>query len=90
MQDGRLKLTDRLETISKPWQTQLKIKLTFFDLISLLIAISLVFSIRFPEIWRGELNSYEARNLVIAFVVLLGWLFFLWLNGSRDVKILGF
>ena len=90
MQDGRLKLTNRLETISKQWQTQLKIKLTIFDLISLSIAISLVFSIRFPEIWRGELNSYEARNLVIAFVVLLGWLFFLWLNGSRDVKILGF
>jgi len=83
-------LTNRLETISKQWQTQLKIKLTIFDLISLSIAISLVFSIRFPEIWRGELNSYEARNLVIAFVVLLGWLFFLWLNGSRDVKILGF
>lgn len=90
MQDGRLKLTNRLETISKQWQTQLKIKLTIFDLISLSMAISLVFSIRFPEIWRGELNSYEARNLVIAFVVLLGWLFFLWLNGSRDVKILGF
>ena len=83
-------MTNRLETISKQWQTQLKIKLTIFDLISLSIAISLVFSIRFPEIWRGELNSYEARNLVIAFVVLLGWLFFLWLNGSRDVKILGF
>lgn len=90
MQDGRLKLTNRLETISKPWQTQLKIKLTIFDLISLLMAITLVFSVRFPEIWRGELNSYEARNLVIAFVVLLGWLYFLWLNGSRDVKILGF
>ena len=83
-------MTDRLQTISKPWQTQLKIKLTIFDLISLLIAITLVFSVRFPEIWRGELNSYETRNLVIAFVVLLGWLFFLWLNGSRDVKILGF
>ena len=83
-------MTNRLETISKQWQTQLKIKLTIFDLISLLMAITLVFSVRFPEIWRGELNSYETRNLVIAFVVLLGWLFFLWLNGSRDVKILGF
>jgi hypothetical protein len=46
--------------------------------------------VRFPETWRGELTNYEIRNIVLALLVLLSWLLFLWFNGSRDTNILGF
>jgi exopolysaccharide biosynthesis polyprenyl glycosylphosphotransferase len=47
-------------------------------------------TLRFPQTWQGELSAYEIRNIFLALLVLVSWLFFLWFNGSRDTNILGF
>ena len=91
MQDGRSQLINS-ETmpIKKSWKESLKQRIFLLDLVVLFVAILIVFSMRFPEIWKGNTNAYEIRNLFIAFLVFVVWLFFLWINGSREIKILGF
>lgn len=72
------------------WKFKLKFKLYLNDIIFLAFSIILVLTIRFSEIWDSNLTEYEIRNVFLGIFVLISWLFFLWLNGSRDLNILGF
>ena len=72
------------------WKPNLRKNIAIADLITLILTLVLILSLRFPETWRGELTNYEIRNIVLALLVLVSWLFFLWINGSRDTNILGF
>ena len=72
------------------WKPNLRKNIAITDLLTLLLTLVLILSLRFPETWRGELTNYEIRNIVLALIVLISWLFSLWFNGSRDTNILGF
>ena len=72
------------------WKPNLRKNIAIADLVTLILTLVLILSLRFPETWRGELTNYEIRNIVLALIVLISWLFFLWFNGSRDTNILGF
>jgi exopolysaccharide biosynthesis polyprenyl glycosylphosphotransferase len=72
------------------WKPNLRRNIATADLIALILTLVFILSVRFPETWRGELTNYEIRNIILALLVLVSWLFFLWLNGSRDTNILGF
>ena len=80
--------------MSKPkvenWKKFLQNKIIINDFSILFISIFVVLILRFPEILKGEINNYEIRNFILALLVYILWLFFLSLNGSRDLKILGF
>jgi exopolysaccharide biosynthesis polyprenyl glycosylphosphotransferase len=80
--------------LSKPkeenWKKFLQNKIIIIDFIVLFISIFVILFLRFPEILKGEIKNYEIRNIIVAFLVYILWLFFLSLNGSRDLKILGF
>ncbi len=75
---------------SLDWKPNLRRNIATADLVSLILTLFFILSVRFPETWRGELTNYEIRNIVLALLVLGSWLFFLWFNGSRDTNILGF
>jgi exopolysaccharide biosynthesis polyprenyl glycosylphosphotransferase len=75
---------------SLDWQPNLRKNIASVDLVSLIFTLVFILSVRFPEIWRGELTNYEIRNIGLALLVLISWVFFLWFNGSRDTNILGF
>jgi exopolysaccharide biosynthesis polyprenyl glycosylphosphotransferase len=72
------------------WKPNLRKNISIIDFISLLFAVALILTLRFPQTWQGELSAYEIRNIFLALLVLVSWLFFLWFNGSRDTNILGF
>ena len=72
------------------WKPNLRKNIAIVDLMTLILTLVLILSLRFPETWRGGLTNYEIRNIFLAFLVLVSWLFFLWFNGSRDTNILGF
>jgi exopolysaccharide biosynthesis polyprenyl glycosylphosphotransferase len=72
------------------WKPNLRKNISIIDFISLLFAVTLILTLRFPQTWQGELSAYEIRNIFLAILVLFSWLFFLWFNGSRDTNILGF
>ena len=72
------------------WKPNLRKNISIIDFISLLFAVALILTLRFPQTWQGELSAYEIRNIFLALLVLFSWLFFLWFNGSRDTNILGF
>jgi exopolysaccharide biosynthesis polyprenyl glycosylphosphotransferase len=72
------------------WKPNLRRNIATADLITLIFTLVFILSVRFPETWRGELTNYEIRNIVLALLVLVSWVFFLWFNGSRDTNILGF
>jgi exopolysaccharide biosynthesis polyprenyl glycosylphosphotransferase len=72
------------------WKPNLRKNIAIVDLMTLILTLVLILSLRFPETWRGGLTNYELRNIFLAFLVLVSWLFFLWFNGSRDTNILGF
>ena len=76
--------------VQNDWKSKLKKRLLISDFVSLIFATITILSLRFPEIWKAEINSYEVRNLILATLVFLAWVFFLWFNDSRDIKILGF
>jgi exopolysaccharide biosynthesis polyprenyl glycosylphosphotransferase len=80
----------RGEGSTQLWKPKLRKNLAFFDFLTLVFSISLIFILRFPTTWQGGLNDYELRNIVVSLLVLVSWLFFLWFNGSRDTNILGF
>jgi exopolysaccharide biosynthesis polyprenyl glycosylphosphotransferase len=75
---------------SLDWKPNLRKNIATVDLVSLIFTLVFILSVRFPEIWRGELTNYEIRNIGLALLVLISWVFFLWFNGSRDTNILGF
>ena len=75
---------------SLDWKPKLRRILAAADFIALILTLVFILSVRFPETWTGELTNYEIRNIVLALLVLLSWLLFLWFNGSRDTNILGF
>ena len=83
-------INKRGEGSTQLWKPKLRKNLAFFDLLTLLFSISLIFNFRFPNTWQSGLNDYELRNIVLSLLVLVSWLFFLWFNGSRDTNILGF
>ena len=72
------------------WKPNLRKNIAIADLLTLILTLVLILSLRFPETWLGELTNYEIKNIVLALIVLISWLFFLWFNGSRDTNILGF
>jgi exopolysaccharide biosynthesis polyprenyl glycosylphosphotransferase len=72
------------------WKPNLRKNISIIDFFSLLFAVTLILTLRFPQTWQGELSAYEIRNIFLALLVLVSWLFFLWFNGSRDTNILGF
>jgi exopolysaccharide biosynthesis polyprenyl glycosylphosphotransferase len=83
-------INKRGEGSTQLWKPKLRKNLEFFDLLTLVFSISLIFNLRFPNTWQSGLNDYELRNIVLSLLVLVSWLFFLWFNGSRDTNILGF
>jgi lipopolysaccharide/colanic/teichoic acid biosynthesis glycosyltransferase len=72
------------------WKPSLRKNISIIDFFSLLFAVTLILTLRFPQTWQGELSAFEIRNIFLALLVLFSWLFFLWFNGSRDTNILGF
>jgi exopolysaccharide biosynthesis polyprenyl glycosylphosphotransferase len=72
------------------WKPNLRKKISIIDFFSLVFAVTVILTLRFPQTWQGELSAYEIRNIFLALLVLASWLFFLWFNGSRDTNILGF
>jgi exopolysaccharide biosynthesis polyprenyl glycosylphosphotransferase len=83
-------INKRGEGSTQLWKPKLRKNLAFFDLLTLVFSISLIFNLRFPNTWQSGLNDYELRNIVLSLLVLVSWLFFLWFNGSRDTNIIGF
>ena len=83
-------INKRGEGSTQLWKPKLRKNLAFFDLLTLVFSISLIFNLRFPNTWQSGLNDYELRNIVLSLLVLVSWLIFLWFNGSRDTNILGF
>jgi exopolysaccharide biosynthesis polyprenyl glycosylphosphotransferase len=83
-------INKRGEGSTQLWKPKLRKNLAFFDLLTLVFSILLIFNLRFPNTWQSGLNDYELRNIVLSLLVLVSWLFFLWFNGSRDTNILGF
>ena len=83
-------INKRGEGSTQLWKPKLRKSLTFFDFLTLVFSISLIFNLRFPNTWQSGLNDYELRNIVLSLLVLVSWLFFLWFNGSRDTNTLGF
>ena len=83
-------INKRGEGSTQLWKPKLRKNLAFFDLLTLVFSISLIFNLRFPNTWQSGLNDYGLRNIVLSLLVLVSWLFFLWFNGSRDTNILGF
>lgn len=80
----------RLNKSSDSWKSLIKKKIFIRDFVVLALAIGLVLSLRFPDLWTGEINDYEIRNILTALLIFISWLCFLGLNGSREIKILGF
>ena len=72
--------------VQNDWKSKLKKRLLISDFVSLIFATITILSLRFPEIWKAEFNSYEARNLILATLVFLAWVFFLWFNDSGIKK----
>ena len=72
------------------WKTYLRRNITLFDVVTLFISLLVIFTIRFPKTWSGNLSDYEFKNILLGFLVLFSWLYFLWFNGSRETNILGF
>ena len=72
------------------WKPNLRKNISIIDFFSLVFAVTVILTLRFPQTWQGELSAYEIRNIFLALLVLASWLFFLWFNGSRDTNILGF
>jgi len=72
------------------WKTYLRRSITLFDVVTLFISLLVIFTIRFPKTWSGNLSDYEFKNILLGFLVLFSWLYFLWFNGSRETNILGF
>ena len=58
------------------WKPNLRKNIATVDLVSLIFTLVFILSVRFPEIWRGELTNYEIRNIVLALLVLISWVFF--------------
>jgi exopolysaccharide biosynthesis polyprenyl glycosylphosphotransferase len=83
-------INKRGEGSTQLWKPKLRKNLAFFDFLTLVSSISLIFNLRFPNTWQSGLNDYELRNIVLSLLVLVSWLFFLWFNESRDTNILGF
>ena len=72
------------------WKTYLRRSIQLFDVVTLFISLLVIFTIRFPKTWSGNLSDYEFKNILLGILVLFSWLFFLWFNGSRETNILGF
>jgi exopolysaccharide biosynthesis polyprenyl glycosylphosphotransferase len=72
------------------WKTSLKRRIALADFVSLSFSLLLILSLRFPEIWIGEFTQNEIRNTGLSILVLIFWLFYLWINGSRKINVLGF
>jgi exopolysaccharide biosynthesis polyprenyl glycosylphosphotransferase len=83
-------ISKRGQESSPDWKITLRRNIAIVDMLVLLLSVFLTLSIRFPEIWNDELTNYELRSISLAFLVLVSWLYFLWFNGSRETKILGF
>ncbi len=72
------------------WKPKLQRYIGIIDLVILFVIMIIVLELRFPQTLNSSFTNYELRNITLATLILISWLFFLWFNGSRDVKILGF
>ncbi len=72
------------------WAQQLARNMSIFDFVTLSFTLLVVVSVRFSDIWLGNLTSYEISNILFSILLLISWNFFLWFTNSRDVKTLGF
>jgi hypothetical protein len=48
------------------WKPNLRKNISIIDFISLLFAVALILTLRFPQTWQGELSAYEIRNIFLA------------------------
>ena len=91
MPDGGHQLfSSRGQGSATTWRPKLKRYIGLIDLVVLFAISLIVLELRFPQTLSSSLTNYELRNITVAALILISWLFFLWFNGSRDTNILGF
>ena len=91
MLDGGHQLfSNRGQGSATTWRPKLKRYIGLIDLVVLFAISLIVLELRFPQTLSSSLTNYEIRNITVAALILISWLFFLWFNGSRDTNILGF
>ena len=91
MLDGGHQLfSNRGQGSATTWRPKLKRYIGLIDLVVLFAISLIVLELRFPQTLSSSLTNYELRNITVAALILISWLFFLWFNGSRDTNILGF
>ena len=91
MLDGGHQLfSSRGQGSATTWRPKLKRYIGLIDLVVLFAISLIVLELRFPQTLSSSLTNYELRNITVAALILISWLFFLWFNGSRDTNILGF
>ena len=91
MLDGWSQLfSNRGQGSATTWRPKLQRYIGFIDLVILFVITLFVLELRFPQTLNSSFTNYELMNITLATLILISWLFFLWFNGSRDAKILGF
>ena len=72
------------------WRTKIGFQIIFVDILSISIALLFGLSIRFPILLSSNFSKFEFYYFLFAIGLGLIWILILSLNGSRDLRILGF
>ena len=72
------------------WRTKIRFQIIFVDILSISIALLFGLSIRFPKLLSSNFSTFEFYYFLFAIGLGFIWILILSLNGSRDLRILGF
>ena len=72
------------------WQRKIRFKILFIDVLAIAISLIIGLSVRFPKLFSTSFSIFEFYYLLFAIGLGFIWVLTLSLNGSRDLRILGF
>ena len=72
------------------WQRKIRFKIIFIDVLAIAISLIIGLSVRFPKLFSTSFSIFEFYYLLFAIGLGFIWVLTLSLNGSRDLRILGF
>jgi exopolysaccharide biosynthesis polyprenyl glycosylphosphotransferase len=76
--------------MKKNWQSRITYEILFLDVSSITLALSTGLFIRFPDFFSSDVSTFEIFYFIFAFTLGCAWILILTLNGSRNIRILGF
>jgi len=76
--------------MKKNWQSRIKIEILFLDIFLITIALLTGLLVRFPKLFSSNISTFEIYYFLFAFILGFIWILVLSINGSRNVRILGF